>query len=102
MLAGMESQTSSAEEFPALYRSILDGIADLERGGQRREAMLLRREARDAYSASWDERGRRRLTLIGRRIERLKAGRERPRRAWPRRGRAGAWLAALRAPSPGR
>jgi hypothetical protein len=81
MLSWMETQASPAEELPALYRSILDGVLELERLGHRREAVLVRAEARDAYSASWDEKSRRRLLSIRQRIDRLLAGRERPRDA---------------------
>lgn len=75
----METQTSPAEDLPALYRAILDGMADLERVGQHREAALIRIEATHVYSTSWDEGGRRRLLHIRRRIERVIAGEERPR-----------------------
>jgi hypothetical protein len=82
----VENHSSPAEELPALYRTILDGIADLERIGQHREAALIRSEATRVYSTSWDEGGRRRLTQIRRRIGRVIAGEERPRseqtRSW--------------------
>lgn len=85
----METHASPAEELPALYRAILDGIADLERVGEHREAALIRTEATRVYSTSWDEGGRRRLLHIRRRIERVIAGDERPRselmRSWARR-----------------
>lgn len=75
----METQTSPAEDLPALYRAILDGIADLERAGQHQEAALIRTEATRVYSTSWDEGGRRRLLQIRRRVERVISGDERPR-----------------------
>lgn len=75
----VETQTSPAEDLPALYRAILDGIADLERAGQHREAALIRTEATRVYSTSWDDAGRRRLLHLRRRIERVIAGDERPR-----------------------
>jgi hypothetical protein len=75
----MESHTSLAEDLPTLYRSILDGIAQLEAAGHRREAGLARTEATHVYSSSWDEAGLRRLGQIRQRIERLLAGNERPR-----------------------
>ena len=62
-----------------MYRAILDGVAQLERLGERREACLLRSEATAVYSASWDEGGLRRLDQIRRRIERIIAGDERAR-----------------------
>jgi hypothetical protein len=76
----MDSHTSLAEDLPALYRAILDGVAQLECIGQRREAGLVRSEATQVYSTSWDEAGLRRLEQIRRRIERIVAGTERPRR----------------------
>ena len=87
----METQTSPAEDLPTLYRAILDGIADLERAGQHREAAFIRTEATGVYSTSWDEGGRRRLLHIRRRIERIIAGEERPRNQparWRDRGRS--------------
>jgi hypothetical protein len=82
----MESHTSVAEDLPALYRAILDGVAQLEGLGQRREAGLVRSEATHVYSTSWDEAGLRRLAQLRRRIERIVAGTERPRgsrsRSW--------------------
>jgi hypothetical protein len=71
--------TTPAEDLPALYRSILDGVANLERVGQHREAALIRTEATRIYSTSWDDKARRRLHHIHRRIERVIAGDERPR-----------------------
>lgn len=82
----MEILTTPSEDLPALYRAILDGIANLERVGQHREAALLRTQATRIYSTSWDERARRRLNQIHRRIGRVIAGDERPRnepvRSW--------------------
>lgn len=83
MLGVMETQLSPAEELPALYRVILDGVAQLEQLGERREAGLVRAEATRVYSTSWDENGRRRLAALCRRVERVVAGEERPR-AHPR------------------
>lgn len=80
----METQTTPAEDLPALYRAILDGISNLERVGQHREAALIRTEATRVYSTSWDEGGRRRLLHIRRRIERVVAGDDRPRNAQTR------------------
>lgn len=67
-----------------MYRAILDGVAQLERIGERREAALLRAEATQVYSVSWNERSLRRLDHIRRRIERIIAGDEQPRSAPPR------------------
>jgi hypothetical protein len=69
---------SPAEELPALYRAILDRVAELEVAGERARAARLRSDATDAYSRAWDERARRRLELLLRRSER-DAGAEHPR-----------------------
>ena len=87
--ASMDSHTSLAEDLPALYRAILDGVAQLEGIGQRREAGLVRSEATHVYSTSWDEAGLRRLEQIRRRIDRIVAGTERPRRDQQRGWRSG-------------
>jgi hypothetical protein len=79
ILGSMVEPTSPSEEFPAMYRAILDGILDLERQGKRQEAALIRAEASATYSVAWDERGRRRLIALQRRIDRVMAGAERPR-----------------------
>jgi hypothetical protein len=75
----MEPRSSPADGLPAVYRSILDGVAALEGLGARREAALLRAEATRIYSTSWDEAGLRRLRHIQTRIERIIAGEARPR-----------------------
>lgn len=77
----MDNPSPPAEEFPALYRSILDGVLELERAALRREAALVRAEATSLYSGSWDERGRRRLLGLQRRIDRVLEGHDRPRQA---------------------
>lgn len=59
-----------AEQLPTLYRSILDGVARLERAGERREAGRIRVEATAAYSRAWDARSRRRLEGLLQRLER--------------------------------
>jgi hypothetical protein len=74
----MESQSSPAEELPALYRGILDGVARLEGIGQRHEAALVRARATAIYSSSWDDGGRRRLQGLQRRIDRVIDGVEHP------------------------
>lgn len=51
------------DDFPGLYRAALAAAAELERRGDRRAAVRLRREAADAYSV-WDEQGRRRLLAL--------------------------------------
>jgi hypothetical protein len=59
-----------AEELPALYRAILDRVAELEAAGERARAAKLRTDAIDAYSRAWDERARRRLETLLRRVDR--------------------------------
>ena len=73
-----------AEELPALYRVVLDGVAQLEQLGVRREAALVRAEATRIYSGAWDAGGRRKLSGLIRRIERVVAGQDRPRVERPR------------------
>ena len=58
-----------AEELPALYRAILDRVAELEAAGERTRAARLRSDATDAYSKAWDERARRRLETLLRRSD---------------------------------
>ena len=71
----LESQggLSPAEQLPAIYRAVLDSIAELERRGQRLEASRFRVAAIQAYSRSWDARGRRRLESILQRAHRALA-----------------------------
>ena len=64
---------SPAEDLPTLYRSVLDGVAELERLGERREAARVRSEAIRVYSRSWDAKGRDRLESILKRAERTVA-----------------------------
>jgi hypothetical protein len=61
---------SPAEELPALYRAILDRVAEMEAAGERAAAARLRSDATDAYSRAWDERARRRLETLLRRSDR--------------------------------
>jgi hypothetical protein len=65
----MESRLTPAEEFPALYRAILEGVSHLERIGERHEAGVIRTAASRAYMV-WDDAGRRRLIGLQRRLER--------------------------------
>lgn len=78
----MESSLA-AEAFPEIYRVILDGVAELERVGQRTEAQRVRKAATTTYSGAWGEAGYRRLQLLVARIERSlgDADRRRPDRA---------------------
>ncbi|MBF6604574.1 MAG: hypothetical protein IVW53_03225 [Chloroflexi bacterium] len=58
----MPAQFSPNDEFPALYRAVLDRVAALERRGEREVAAAIRRQAIAAYSAAWD--GAHRTTLV--------------------------------------
>jgi hypothetical protein len=64
------AELSPSELLPAIYRAVLDSVAELERRGERLEASRFRTEAIRAYSRSWDAAGRRRLEAILRRAER--------------------------------
>jgi len=55
---------SAAEELPALYRAVLDRVAELEAGGQRDLANRVRADAIRMYSRSWDDRARRELEAL--------------------------------------
>jgi hypothetical protein len=57
-------QNPPAEELPALYRAILDRVAELEAGGDRVEAARVRSTATRIYSRAWDERARRGLLAL--------------------------------------
>jgi len=66
----MPSPYSPNDEFPALYRAVLDGVAEMERRGERSEAATIRRQAIAAYSAAWTERHRGVLFELGARTRR--------------------------------
>ena len=55
---------SLAEALPALYRAILDRVAELEADGRRTEAAKVRSDATQIYSRAWDEKARRRLEAL--------------------------------------
>jgi hypothetical protein len=57
-------QNSPAEELPALYRAILDRVADLESTGDRAQAARVRAAATRIYSRAWDEPARRGLISL--------------------------------------
>ena len=61
---------SPAEELPALYRALLDRVAQIEAEGRRADAYRLRSDAVRIYSRSWDDRARRALQdLLGRTVD---------------------------------
>lgn len=78
-----------AEELPALYRAILDRVAQLEAAGSRTEAGRVRRQATAAYSRAWDGRARRELLRLLKDADRPTAAERRlgrgSRRTLPRR-----------------
>ena len=55
---------SVAEELPALYRELLDWVAQLEAAGKRSAGQRLRAEATRIYSRAWDERARHALEAL--------------------------------------
>ena len=61
---GTMEQNPPAEELPALYRAILDRVADLETHGDRAQAARVRAHATRIYSRAWDERARRGLIAL--------------------------------------
>ena len=66
ILCRMEPNPVS-EELPALYRAILDRVAQLEDSGERSTANRVRAEATRIYSRRWDEQARRHLESLLRR-----------------------------------
>jgi hypothetical protein len=58
---------SAAEDLPALYRAVLDRVAQLEVAGKRELAVCVRAEAIRIYSRAWDDRARRELEGLLRR-----------------------------------
>lgn len=65
----MVAPTPPSAELPALYRAVLDGVALLERRGERPLATSIRRQAIAAYANAWDDRHRERLVAL---LERLR------------------------------
>jgi len=55
---------SAAEDLPALYRAVLDRVAEIAASGRRPLANEVRAEAIRIYSRAWDERARRDLTAL--------------------------------------
>jgi hypothetical protein len=58
---------SASEELPALYRAVLDRVAEITASGQRSLANEVRAEAIRIYSRAWDDRARRDLVTLLRR-----------------------------------
>jgi hypothetical protein len=80
----MEPMTA-ADELPALYRAVLDRVAELEASGRRDLANHVRAEATRIYSRSWNDDARRRLVALLRRHSDTPVGRVAPRRGFRRR-----------------
>ena len=59
-----EQLQSAAELLPALYRALLDRVAQIEASGRRPAAYRLRSEATRIYSRAWDDRARRALEQL--------------------------------------
>jgi hypothetical protein len=66
-----------AEEFPGLYRAILDRVARLEALGGRQDAGRIRADAVRAYSSAWDHKSRKKLDDLLRRSDRAIEARSR-------------------------
>ena len=66
----MVAPTPPSAELPALYRAVLDGVAALERRGDRPLASSIRRQAIAAYASAWDDHHRERLEGLLARIQR--------------------------------
>lgn len=58
---------SASEDLPALYRAVLDRVAEIAASGRRSLANELRAEAIRIYSRAWDDRARRELQALLRR-----------------------------------
>lgn len=54
----MMGPKSAAEELPALYRALLDRIAQIDAAGQRSVGYRIRAEATRVYSRAWDDQAR--------------------------------------------
>jgi hypothetical protein len=57
----------AAEELPALYRAVLDRVAQLEGSDERELARRIRADAMRIYSKSWDARAKKDLEALLRR-----------------------------------
>ncbi len=84
MIRVMESTLGPTEELPALYRTILALVGELEQCDRRVEAERIRARALTAYASSWDGRQRRRLVQLESQLRRSIAAGRRPARPWSR------------------
>jgi hypothetical protein len=76
----MNTVAASAEDLPALYRSVLALVGELERCGGRPEARLIRKRALAVYAGAWDERHRQVLEDLEHRLLRSIATHRQPAR----------------------
>jgi hypothetical protein len=72
----MLSPQAAAEGLPAIYRSILALVDELERCDGRVEAGVIRAAALSAYASAWDARHRRQLEQLEERLRRAIALRQ--------------------------
>ena len=79
MLQDVEQQPV-AEVLPALYRAVLDAVADLELRGHRVDAAAIRTDATRAYSGAWNAATAHRLRVLSARAARIIGSSRRPRR----------------------
>ena len=75
----------ASEDLPALYRAVLDRVAEIAASGRRTLANEVRAEAIRIYSRAWDDRARRELVTLLRRHPGDDAA-EQPARREARRG----------------
>lgn len=86
--SGLMEQKAAAEELPALYRAILDRIAQIDAAGHRSLAYRIRTDATRIYSRAWDDRARRDLQSLLRETADKAMPRRAPVRGPARRGAA--------------
>ena len=70
----MMEPKSASEELPALYRAVLDRVAEIEAAKDRNLANRVRAEATHIYSRAWDDRARRELLALLRRTSSTDSG----------------------------
>lgn len=73
----MDPQSSVAEALPALYREVLDALAEREWRGDRAVVVRLRRQALATYAMAWDVDTYRRLEHLLERIRQAERSGER-------------------------
>ena len=81
----MNLSLSAPDELPALYRTILDLVVELERCDDSGVARRIRAEALAAYGGPWDDSQHRRLQELEGRLLRGIAHRRNRLHRWPHR-----------------